>query len=321
MKSKLTIFFCLFAIIFISFYIYYLQAIKSVNPLADDPINFTIRRGEDVRQISKRLEEQNLIRSSLVFFLQTRFTDLGKKIQAGDFLLNQSMNMKEIARELLHGTSDVKLTIPEGWRKEEIATKIVSEFNIPESEILKSANEGYLFPDTYFIQKDATGEAIVSLMQDNFNKKTRGLNKNLLNKHNISFDDAIIAASLVEREAKLSEDRPLIASVILNRLKIEMKLDIDTTVQYALGFQPKEKTWWKKDLTQEDLQVNSLYNTYINQGLPPTAIANPGISAITAVLNAPETDYLYYVADKNGKSHFARTFEEHAANIAKYLNK
>ena len=100
-----------------------------------------------------------------------------------------------------------------------------------------------------------------------------------------------------------------------------MKLDIDATVQYALGYQPKEKTWWKKDLTLEDLETESPYNTYTNPGLPPTAISNPGLSSMEAVMIAPENDYIYYIADKTGKSHFARNFEEHAANIEKYLNR
>jgi len=111
------------------------------------------------------------------------------------------------------------------------------------------------------------------------------------------------------------------ASVILNRLSLGMKLDIDATVQYALGYQAKEKTWWKKELTTEDLEIDSPYNTYKYAGLPPTPIANPGLSVMEAVINAPENEYLYYIADKQGKSHFAKTFEEHAANISKYLNK
>ena len=100
-----------------------------------------------------------------------------------------------------------------------------------------------------------------------------------------------------------------------------MKLDIDATIQYALGYQPQEKSWWKKNLTIDDVEFDSPYNTYNIAGLPPSPIANPGLSSIEAVYNAPKTDYLYYIADKKGKSHFAKTFEEHAANIEKYLNK
>jgi UPF0755 protein len=320
MKYKLTILVALLLFILVPSYLYYLQAIKPVNPMDNTGVNFYIQSGESVRQISQRLYDTKLVRSSLIFFLKARLTELGKNIQAGDFILSPSMDMNEISGELLHGTTDVRLTIPEGWRKEEITLKIAAEFNIPESEILKTAREGYLFPDTYFIPKEATGEKIVKIMEDNFAKKTANLNKSKLNKHNITFDDTIIIASLIEREARLPEDRPVIASVILNRLKIGMKLDIDATIQYILGYQPETKTWWKKNLTADDLQIDSPYNTYTNPGLPPTAIANPGLASIEAVLTAPETDYLYYIGDKTGKSHFAATFEEHAANIEKYLH-
>lgn len=321
MKYKLTILFIVIVVAIGFSYLYYLQAIKAFNPLSKDSVDFVIKPGEDVRTISQRLENQNLIRSGLVFFLKARLTDYGKNIQAGDFLLSQSMNMEEIAEELLHGKADVKLTIPEGWRKEEIAIKITSQFSIPESEILKTAREGYLFPDTYQIPKEASGSLIIKMMEENFDKKTAKIYKDGLSKRNLSLDQAIIIASLVEREAKLPEDRPVIASVILNRLSQGMKLDIDATVQYVLGYQSAEKRWWKKDLSLEDLEVESPYNTYTIPGLPPGPIANPGIASIEAVLTAPETEFIYYIADKNGKSHFAKTFEDHSANISKYLNK
>ena len=131
----------------------------------------------------------------------------------------------------------------------------------------------------------------------------------------------VIIASLIEREAKLAADRPLTASVILNRLKIGMKLDIDATVQYALGYQTQEKSLWKKDLTNLDLEIDSPFNTYQNPGLPPAPIANPGLAAMEAVVNAPDTNYLYYISDKSGKLHLAGTIEEHNANIDQYLNK
>ena len=321
MKYKLTILIFLLLIFFIAVYLFWLQAIKPVNPLDKDSRNFVIEKGEDVRSIGKRLEDVGLIRSGLVFFLKARLTNYGRSIQAGNFLLSSSMDMQTIADELLHGTLDVKLTIPEGWRREEIAMKIATQFGIPESEILKDAREGYLFPDTYQDSRDASASDIVRMMEDNFNKKTEKLNRDKLTQNQISFDEMVIIASLIEREAKLDTDRPLIASVILNRLSLGMKLDIDATVQYALGYQAKEKTWWKKELTTEDLEIDSPYNTYKYAGLPPTPIANPGLSVMEAVINAPENEYLYYIADKQGKSHFAKTFEEHAANISKYLNK
>src|SRR3989338_7668552 len=321
MKQKLKILFILILLLFIPVYFYYQQAVKPVNPLDKEQISFSIETGEDVRSISQRLYDEKLIRSSLVFFLKARLTEFGNKIQAGEFMLSPSMDMEEIAGELLHGTMDVKLTIPEGWRKEEIAMKITSQFNIPESEFLNKAREGYLFPDTYLIPKEATGSDIIKILNDNFNKKTKSFQNGNSALINISLEEAVIIASMIEREAKFPEDRLLIARVILNRLEIGMKLDIDATVQYSQGYQPMEKTWWKKDLTVEDLGIESPYNTYNNPGLPPTAIANPGLASIEAVFKAPENDYLYYIEDKTCKSHFAETFEDHAANISRYLNK
>ena len=132
--------------------------------------------------------------------------------------------------------------------------------------------------------------------------------------------EVLILASLVEKEARHDEDRQKVASIILKRLKNDIKLQIDATVQYALGYQSEEKTWWKKNLTQEDLDIDSPYNTYKNEGLPPGPIANPGLASIEAVINADaNTSYLYYISDKNGNMHYARTLEEHQANIDKYL--
>ncbi|MCL4387469.1 endolytic transglycosylase MltG, partial [Patescibacteria group bacterium] len=127
-----------------------------------------------------------------------------------------------------------------------------------------------------------------------------------------------IVAYLIEREAKKDEDRPLVASVILNRFNIGMKLDIDATIQYALGYQEDEKRWWKKSLTLDDIKLNSPYNTYRVSGLPPTPISNPGLASLQAVVNPSDTNYLYYITDSKGINHYGKTLEEHNANIQKY---
>ena len=283
--------------------------------------SFIVSSGEGVRSIATRLRNAGLIRDQIGFFVFVKLLRFDGRLQAGNFRLSPSMNTHAIIEELTHGTLDTWVTTLEGWRVEEVALKLAQEVSIPEAEFLKYAKEGFMFPDTYLLPKDASASGVAKIFLDNFNKRVTPDIHTAITKQGITFEEGIILASIVEREGRSDTDRPAIAGILLKRLKKEWPLQTDATLQYALGYQSQEKTWWKKDLTQEDLQVNSLYNTYINQGLPPTAIANPGISAITAVLNAPETDYLYYVADKNGKSHFARTFEEHAANIAKYLNK
>jgi len=320
-KKKLPVLFVFLLIILIPLFLWWQQAAKAVNKADSALISFTISQGETVRQVADRLEKEGLIRSTVAFFLKARFTPLGQNIQAGDFVLSPSMELSTIAESLQHGTTDVRITIPEGWRNEEIAMKISREFGLPESEFLKVAKEGYMFPDTYLIPKETAASEIGAMFLSNFDKKVKTLDLAKMEEKELTLDSLIKIASLVEREAKLNEDRPMVASVILNRLDLGMKLDIDATVQYALGFQPAQKNWWKKNLTLADLEIDSPYNTYIIAGLPPTAIANPGLAAINAVLETPDTAYLYYIADSSGKSHFAADLESHQRNIAKYLNR
>lgn len=321
MRQKIYVLLGLLLVIGTILILWWKQSVQPVNPNEKTPVVFTINKGESVRNIAEKLQKEGLIRSALSFFLLARFGGTADNIQAGDFRLNPAMNLYSVATALSHGTTDVWLTIPEGFRKEEIATKIAHELAIPETEFNKVAKEGYMFPDTYLIPKEATATGVVSLFLANFNYKITSAEIEKAKQRSLSLDEVIIIASLVEREAKLTADRPMVGSVIINRLKIGMKLDIDATIQYALGYQGSEKTWWKKNLTVEDLDIDSPFNTYKNPGLPPTPIANPGLAAIKAVIEAPDTNYLYYVSDKTGKLHFAKTIEEHDSNIAKYLNK
>ena len=288
------------------------------NPNAKTPTIFVVNKGDGVREIAYNLKAKGLIRNSIVFFLLLKKLGLDKEIEAGDFRLSPSMTTEDIAKNLTHGTLDIWVTIPEGKRAEEIAEILKEKIPTykPQWTDVLVQKEGYLFPDTYLIPKDADIELIVSLMLKNFENKYATIQMNERNK--LSKNDSVIAASLVEREARFPEDRIFVASVILNRLKIGMKLDIDATVQYALGFQEDKKTWWEKELTTEDLKINSLYNTYINPGLPPKPIANPGIAALKAVLEPQDSEYLYYISDKGGHNHYAKTPAEHYANIKKY---
>lgn len=319
MKKKFFILFILLFVILTILFLWWYQATKPRN--SQDITNkvFTVKKSETVRNIADRLENEGLIRSPVAFFLLSRFGGISQKIQAGDFHLNPSMNLQTIAESLTHGTVDTWIVIPEGWRNEEIARSLAKDLNIPEKEFLMIAKEGYMFPDTYLFPQDASATTVSKTMMDNFNKKIDVKLRNQMNEKNLSLENVVTIASLVEREAKFDEDRPLIASVILNRLKENMKLDIDATIQYALGYQSDRKTWWKQNLTVDDLGLDSPYNTYTHAGLPPTPIANPGLEAIQSVINAQSTPYIFYIADKTGKSHFAKTLEEHNFNIQKYL--
>lgn len=302
------------------FYFYYQAGTLPVDKNIKEGKIFVVQKGEGLDNVINNLHDQKLIRNKIVFFLVVKQLGLEKNIQAGDFRLNQSMDAYQIANSLTKGTLDIWVTIIEGTRKEEIAQVISQNLGIPETEFLKYAQEGYLFPDTYLIPKDATAEAVIQIFKTNLERRFSDELKEKARQKNLTVDEVLTLASLVEREARYDEDRDRVASVLLNRLNNGMKLDIDATVQYALGYQSGEKSWWKKELTLDDLKFNSSYNTYRNAGLPPGPIANPGLASIEAVVNAnPNTLYLYYVSDSTGHLHFTQTLEEHNENIKKYI--
>ncbi len=280
---------------------------------------FVVQDRENVRDIASDLKKQNLIKSPIVFFLTIKQLGLDGKIQAGDFRLSSSMTTSQIAQNLTHGTLDAWVTIPEGKRATEIAeilSKKLSSYNSTFATTL-ATEEGYLFPDTYLFPTNATISQIMGIMESNFNKKYEEAQQNKTTA--LTKEQAVILASIVEREAITPHDKQYAASVLENRLSLGMPLGSDVTLEYALGYQPAGHTWWKKDLTADDLTLDSPYNTRLNAGLPPTPISNPGLISLEAVLNPPKSDYLYYLSDSKGVLHFAKTIEEHNANIQKYL--
>lgn len=291
-----------------------------MNKTSKTPKIFVVRKGESLTDIARNLQKEELIRNRIVFYLVVKQFGIEKKIQAGDFRLSQTMDTYQIAKNLTHGTLDVWITIIEGLRKEEVAEVISDALNIPEVEFINKAEEGYLFPDTYLIPRQATAETVIAILNKNFESKFDESMKEDARKNGLTQEQALILASLVEREAKFPQDRPKVASVLFKRLRTGIPLQVDATVQYALGYQPEEKRWWKKELSLDDLKYDSVYNTYQNAGLPPKPISNPGLASLEAVVNADsETPYLYYLSDKRGKMHFAKTLEEHEQNIQKYL--
>jgi len=300
-------------------YFWWTYVMRPVDTNDTTPIMFVIPRGQGSKELSKKLATAGLIRSQIGFYLLVRFFGTDGQIQAGDFRLNKSMDAKTIASELTLGMLDIWVTTLEGWRNEEIAMVLSKNLNIPEKEFLKVAQEGYMFPDTYLIPKDATAGAIVSMFISNFNKKITPEILETVKKEGMTKDELVTIASLVEREGRTNTDRPIIAGILLNRLKRNWPLQVDATLQYALGYQQREKTWWKKELTDEDKKIDSPYNTYLNPGLPRAPIANPGIEAMKAVITPQVTEYMFYLHDKNGVAYYAKTIEGHLENIANYL--
>ncbi len=288
------------------------------NPSDKSPKIFIVKKGEGVREIANNLKAQGLIKDPIVFFLTTKEKGLDKLIQAGDFRLFSYMNAGQIAESLTHGTLDIWVTIPEGLRAEEIANilqKHMPSYDPSWNQELNK-NEGYLFPDTYLFPRGASVDQIITIMRTNFQNKYESIAATKTT--NLSEEQTVIIASIIEREAIFAEDRPMVASVLMNRIGLGMALGVDPTVQYAVGYDSESKSWWKKDLTVDDLAINSPYNTRKFAGLPPSAISNPGISALKAALTPPETDYLYFYSDVKGHLHFAKTLDGHEANIKKY---
>lgn len=281
---------------------------------------FVIKQGDRLDTIARNLSVERLIRNRIVFFLVVKILNSDKKIQAGDFRLSPSMDVYEVAKTLQHGTLDVWVTVIEGLRKEEVSQIIAQNFEIPETEFVKLAPEGYLFPDTYLIPNQATAESIIKMMTGNFEKKYAPL-RSQARRMNLTDSQVATLASLVEREAKNSADRRIVAGILLKRLAKDWALQLDATVQYALGYQADEKTWWKKAVTPPDLKIDSLYNTYKYPGWPPGPICNPGLVSLEAVVNADtKTPYWFYLSDKKGVMHYSVTLEEQEANIKRYLD-
>ncbi len=318
--KKITILIGLLIILLFAGFLFFREGNLPVNKKATETTIFMINPGQDLDSIINELSDAKLIRNRVVFFLVVKQLGIERKIQAGDFRLSQSMTAKQIAEEFTHGSIDIWLTVPEGLRKEEIAELVAQKFDIKETEFNSLATEGYLFPDTYLIPRSASAQGIIDIMEANFNSKFTPEISNTTRKNKLTNTQVLILASLVEKETKFDEDRQKVADVLLRRYVEDYPLEVDVTIQYALGYQANEKRWWKSFITFDDLEIDSPYNNYKNVGFPPAPICNPGVASIRAAAQASgDTPYRFYLADDSGHVHFGKTFEEHEANIQKYL--
>jgi UPF0755 protein len=319
------------------------------------PMQFVVQPGSTARTIAENLQNAGLIHDARLFEAYLRVNGLAEKLQAGAYTLSPSMTPVEIATTLQHAIPpSITVTIPEGWRMEQTADSLSAVGIVDGSEYLERASdpdwrprpgegdqepisvsfldarpagatlEGYLYPDTYQLLKErATAGDLISRQLQNFARLTIPAYEQAAAEGStkLSLHEVLTLASIVEREAVLDEERPIIAGVYLNRLENGMKLDADPTVQYAMGYQPASGQWWKTPVSLEEYgQVESPYNTYLHEGLPPGPIANPGIESIRAVLFPAQHDYLYFVAlpDGSGRHAFSQTYEEHLENVRRY---
>ncbi|KGR90735.1 hypothetical protein CD30_10265 [Ureibacillus massiliensis 4400831 = CIP 108448 = CCUG 49529] len=332
------------AIVVLSGYFYIKSALEPVDPNSTTEIEVEIPIGSSLATISSILQENGVIKDARIFKYYTKFKN-ESQFQAGNYTLTQSMTLDEIIESLKTGKVYRKpiftMTIPEGLTLEQIANIVETNTNYTKDEFmakvtdeefienmigtypeiiteevlegnLRYALEGYLYPATYsFYEEDPTLDEIITTMISQTKEIVLGYSS-LLEEKQMTVHELLTFASLLEEEATAQTDRETIASVFYNRLELDMPLQTDPTVLYALGSH-------KDQVLYEDLKVESPYNTYEVTGLPPGPIANAGKTSIEAVLNPTDTDYLYFLADPEGTNHFAKTYEEHLQNIETYL--
>ena len=308
-----------------------LEPLDTSNQTSDTLIKVTPK--SHTAEIAEQLNQQEIIRSATAFRLYARYHKLDSQIKAGLYMLNPAMSTEEILNILVRGkTASKTFTIPEGYTLKQITNSLANKgfvreelfsdllakgkYNYPFLKGLPTGEkrlEGYLFPETYNVSLDSTEKDIINVMLAGMDRQIKELKlEEKARALNLTLHQVITLASMIEREARKDEDRTLISSVIHNRLKIGMRLQIDATVEYALGGH-REKIYYK------DLEVDSPYNTYKYNGLPPGPIAAPGEESLLAAVTPAQTQYLYYLAKPDGYHVFAKTYDEHIQNKAKYI--
>ena len=291
------------------------------------PVYFTVRPGMSVSEIGKELYERGIIDSEMKFWWTAKLNGFENKVKSGTFAMQTGMTPRDALEILVYGnTVTIRFTIPEGFSVRDIAQRLddvglvkADAFislaktyrpypYVEEHENVRYAVEGFLFPDTYEINGEFDAARIMQMMAENFDRRLTKDMRDRAREMDLSIYELVTLASLVEKEAYHEEDRPIIAQIFLKRLRLGMPLQADPTVQYLLDA-PKE------DLLYRDTEIESPYNTYQNVGLPPGPIASPGTASLMAVLHPADTNYLYFVADRNGNNYYATNYADHLALV------
>lgn len=277
---------------------------------------FTVEEGSTLSHIAMTLKTHHYIRSEIMFKILTTtiFAD-GNDAVAGDYNFEKPITVFTVAQRIVSGDFDltpIKVTVPEGLNKFELAELLRTKIpNFDSEKFVSAAPEGYLFPDTYFFPPNVTSEKIIKIMQDNFYKKIATVQQGIAN-FGQPLEDVIKMASIIETEARQFETRQIISDILWKRIETGMPLQVDVSFKYVNG-----KT--TAQLTHADLAIDSPYNSYRYEGLPPTPIANPGLDSILAAITPKDTKYLFFLSDAHGTMHYAATFEEHKKNKALYI--
>lgn len=291
-------------------------------------MSVTIPLGSNAAAIGKRLAAAGVVRSALAFTIAARLMGDSNGMKAGEYLIPANKGVFEIIDQLESGNAVARwVSIPEGMSLADVAKVLEDRHMANAREFMRAAHrrpasyglnvpvtrrsvEGYLMPDTYKLPSKSSERTIIKEMLKNWNTKIWKPNQTRFGGSDLPLDKVVIVASMIEREARVDRDRPLISSVIRNRLLHKMPLQIDATIIYALGRH-------KNELSFKDLKIPSRYNTYRNKGLPPGPICSPGAKSILAALQPATTPYLYYVAQPDGSHIFTETMEQHKAAILK----
>lgn len=309
---------------------------KNSKPVSaeDGPKDFLVVRGKSASQIGEDLYKQGLIKSPLAFKIYVQVSGKAAGILAGQFRISPSFSLVSVVDTLTKPPAELWVTVPEGLRREEVVERFIKGLEIKQSDALgfreeflneSEGLEGFLFPDTYLFPRNSSASAIVKKMKLTFDARAKEFEKDI-SSSSLSEAEIVTLASIIERETKTDEERPVVSGILLNRIRIGMGLQADATVQYAVAAENCKlkiescPNWWPV-LIKEDLSINSPFNTYKFRGLPPAPIANPGRSSLKAAVKPQASDYLYYLHDAEGQIHYARTLSEHNENVRKYLGK
>ncbi|MEK7576930.1 MAG: endolytic transglycosylase MltG [Patescibacteria group bacterium] len=317
--------------LFVAFFLfsgYALGIILPPIPSSTEPL--VIKRGVNAEDIAISLKKQNIIRSKYFFVWAVYLGGVENRLAAGKFIFTEPASLFNVIRQLSAPQKEAEILVPEGADSFDIK-EILARNNMPASVTFlqvfkiykpsgysvlsevpsKQTVEGFLFPDTYRFYEYADATELIDRMVENFSKKIDSLLPDIRSSGK-SLYNVIILASILEREVQSPEDRALVAGILEKRIEKNMPLQVDATLEYEIGKS-------SKDLTRDDLTRDTPFNTYVHKGLPPGPIGNPGLEAIRAVLHPTPSAYLFYLSDKEGVTHYARTFEEHKKNKAKYL--
>lgn len=296
--------------------LFLLSATSSPGPLELDKI-ITIESGATLSETAENLKNGGILKYEFPFEVLVIAMAGDDGVISGEYVFKSAESAFKVSRRIVHGNygfEKVKITFPEGGTVSQMAdtiSKAIPKFEKGEFTRLSQKEEGYLFPDTYFFPINAKATEIVSVLKENFYKKTDPL-ENKIKLFGKTKSEIIIMASIIEKEAVTPEDRRIVSGILWKRLKLGIPLQVDATFLYTLGKRSDE-------LTETDLKTDTPYNTYTRRGLPIAPIGNPGLDAILSAIEPKDSAYLFYLSDDNGKMHYAKNFDGHKINKAKYL--